>query len=253
VKGTPNKYQQNRRESSGTTAITMRPLARAVSTAAKYDHAINLAKGHPNPKNCLPHDVIRRAVLASAARLEVSAGEETSGPGFPLSYGPSKGQPRLLAALAEFITRQGGPQEAAARQDGLFITNGVSHGLDLVVQVAYLIPLDRSSGPSTLSGILSTPSCLLQQPSGSFCLGPTLNRNPDSPSLSAALAMSCWWRRPRTFSRVGYSRATICGWRQCRSTDKVLHPLGVLLAAGIQPALHATRSGGGVTGVMRGR
>ena len=93
---------------------------------------INFAKGHPNPTHCLPHAIMARAMQASALRLRQVAG-------FPLSYGAAKGQPRLLSALSALITRQGGPQEVAARDDSLFITNGVSHGLDLVVQAFTLI------------------------------------------------------------------------------------------------------------------
>ena len=142
---------------SPTTFFSMRGT-RAFATVAHDPRSpaagvINFAKGHPNPTHCLPHAIMARAMQASTGRLQNSASVRQVA-GFPLSYGAAKGQPRLLSALSALITRRGGPQEVAARDDSLFITNGVSHGLDLVVQAFTLVTSSRTPANRHLMAVL---------------------------------------------------------------------------------------------------
>ena len=110
-----------------------RSQTRSFAVLDSMGDTINLAKGHPNPTNCVPYEALKKAMEASTKRLGDSmAGHGESG--FPLNYGSGKGNSRILSTLADYMTNNGDGRECAASEDCLFITNGVSHGLDLVVQ-----------------------------------------------------------------------------------------------------------------------
>ncbi|GAA3305295.1 PLP-dependent aminotransferase family protein [Dactylosporangium vinaceum] len=80
---------------------------------------IDLGIGQPQDA-VLPREALRQAAAAALA-----------GPDQPyLQYGPEQGMPSLLQTLAAFLTRHyGHPVDPAT----LLITNGASHGLDLVL------------------------------------------------------------------------------------------------------------------------
>jgi len=96
---------------------------------------INFKKGHPNP-SLLPHAEM------SATLLSLCRG----GDRLPLDYGDNLGCPDLRSTLAGFLTEEtshddytrcriGTPETPAAvpvRPNRLFVTAGVSHGIDLL-------------------------------------------------------------------------------------------------------------------------
>jgi DNA-binding transcriptional MocR family regulator len=95
---------------------------------------LNLAVGHPSAA-LLPHAVL--AAAAEAAALRMRQGGQAA---FNLNYGRPAGEAPVLAALAQLLTRQaGGGADAdaasAALAGRLFLTNGVSHALDLLCAV----------------------------------------------------------------------------------------------------------------------
>ena len=89
---------------------------------------MNLAVGHPTP-GLLPHAVLADAAEAAAARLR------EGNVSFPLGYGRIAGERPLTEALAAWLTARGGAHEAEVRADRLFVSNGVSHSLDLLCSV----------------------------------------------------------------------------------------------------------------------
>lgn len=89
---------------------------------------VNLAVGHPTP-SLLPHAVLADAAEAAAARLR------DGNAAFNLGYGRIAGERPLTHALAAWLTARGGANEAAVRADRLFVSNGVSHSLDLLCSV----------------------------------------------------------------------------------------------------------------------
>ena len=89
---------------------------------------MNLAVGHPTP-SLLPHAVLAGAAEAAAARLR------EGNAAFNLGYGRIAGERPLTEALAAWLTARGAANEAAVRADRLFVTNGVSHSLDLLCSV----------------------------------------------------------------------------------------------------------------------
>uniref|UniRef100_A0A7S4SW16 Aminotransferase class I/classII large domain-containing protein n=1 Tax=Alexandrium monilatum TaxID=311494 RepID=A0A7S4SW16_9DINO len=88
---------------------------------------LDMAKGHPDPA-LLPREALAEACAHAAT--DFSSG---SARGLPYGSQP-RGSTAFLAELAAFIERQC-PAEVAARADGLLLTNGVSHGLELVCSV----------------------------------------------------------------------------------------------------------------------
>lgn len=89
---------------------------------------VNLAVGHPTP-SLLPHGELAAAAEAAAAQLR-------AGPaGFHLGYGRITGERPVTEALAAWLTGRGGGRGCAVRADRLFVTGGVSHGLDLLCAV----------------------------------------------------------------------------------------------------------------------
>ncbi len=109
---------------------------------------VNLAVGHPS-ESLLPHAVLASAADAAAAKLRL--GQQA----FNLGYGRIAGELPVLEALAAFLTQSGGE---AVRADRLFLTNGVSHSLELVC-AALLRPGDtvlvRGSPACACSSCLS--------------------------------------------------------------------------------------------------
>ena len=83
-----------------------------------------MAVGHPSA-DMLPHAVLAAAAEAAAAKLR------TGPAGFHLNYGRTAGEKPVVSALAAWLTRRGDAGDAPVRPDRLFITGGVSHGLDL--------------------------------------------------------------------------------------------------------------------------
>ena len=83
---------------------------------------VNLAVGHPHP-SALPNDALARARASAGSKLA------SRSPGaLPLSYVAREGAPATLGTFAEFLSRRFRDE---MRPDALFVTNGVSHGLDL--------------------------------------------------------------------------------------------------------------------------
>ena len=83
---------------------------------------VNLAVGHPHP-SALPNDALARAMASAGSKLA------SRSPGaLPLSYVAREGAPATLGTFAEFLSRRFRDE---MRPDALFVTNGVSHGLDL--------------------------------------------------------------------------------------------------------------------------
>jgi len=84
---------------------------------------IDLRKGHPKAR-CLPHARLARASRAAALRLD-----EATEQGFRLNYTiGGAGTPRFFSMLTEFLSSQ---YRSPCFAEGLFTTNGVSHGLDI--------------------------------------------------------------------------------------------------------------------------
>lgn len=105
--------------------ITWQPLARVCVLASMLlgeEPLLNLAVGHPST-SLLPHAVLAGACEAAGARLRTGS--------FQLGYGRTSGEAPVTEALACWLTAHA-PGEAPVRHDRLFITSGVSHGLDLV-------------------------------------------------------------------------------------------------------------------------
>jgi DNA-binding transcriptional MocR family regulator len=93
------------------------------------DDLIDLGIGAPDPA-LLPRDLLLRD---AAARVLARPGNEF------LRYGPEEGAASLREALAELLTRHYRRPVAAA---DLLVTNGASHGLDLVLGL-FTSPGDR--------------------------------------------------------------------------------------------------------------
>ncbi len=96
---------------------------------------VNLLKGHPTPAH-LP----RAALSKALAECTKNALEDS----FQLNYTPCEGPEGFLSALTSFLKRQcrgdgsnagSEPADNSARPDGLFVTGGVSHGLELACGV----------------------------------------------------------------------------------------------------------------------
>mmetsp|Transcript_14903 Transcript_14903/g.52293 ORF Transcript_14903/g.52293 Transcript_14903/m.52293 type:complete len:429 (-) Transcript_14903:128-1414(-) len=89
---------------------------------------LDLAKGHPDP-SLLPRAVLAEACAQAAREF---AGGSTEG----LRYGSRpNGSDEFLRELADFIGRQCAGEAPARAADGLLLTNGVSHGLELALSV----------------------------------------------------------------------------------------------------------------------
>jgi 2-aminoadipate transaminase len=80
---------------------------------------IDLGIGQPD-EAILPRDLLRRAAMEALGRPDNSC----------LQYGPEEGARSLREALAEFLSRHYRRPVAA---DTLLVTNGASHGLDLIL------------------------------------------------------------------------------------------------------------------------
>lgn len=80
---------------------------------------IDLGVGQPE-KAILPRELLRGAAASALAVADNGC----------LQYGPEDGSPSLREALAGFLTRQYG---RVVQADELLVTNGASHGLDLVL------------------------------------------------------------------------------------------------------------------------
>ena len=94
-------------------------MASANSTCAA-NRTIDLRKGHPKPSN-LPNARIMMAMAMASKRLEANQ--------LSLQYPPSYyGMPHFLKNLREFLHSA---YNHNVFEDGLFTTNGVSHGLEL--------------------------------------------------------------------------------------------------------------------------
>jgi len=90
-------------------------------------YMLDLGKGHPDPA-LLPREAFAQACTAAAARFQ--DGDATG-----LRYGSKpEGSSSFLTELVAFLGRQC-PDENVACEDGLLVTNGVSHGLELICSV----------------------------------------------------------------------------------------------------------------------
>jgi len=88
---------------------------------------LDLFLGHPDPA-LLPRDALADACVAAAHRFRTGGSE-----GLP--YGSNvAGSERFLDELAAFISRHTAG-EKPARADGLLLTGGVSHGIELLCRV----------------------------------------------------------------------------------------------------------------------
>jgi DNA-binding transcriptional MocR family regulator len=97
------------------------PIARAAPGT------LNLAVGHPAPS------LLPAASLAAALREASSLAEsESDGSSFSLSYGDEQGDARVLSVLASFLSKTFHEEVSSS---SLFLTQGVSHGLDLALSV----------------------------------------------------------------------------------------------------------------------
>lgn len=92
------------------------------SVARAPPGVVNLAVGHPSPQ-LLPTAVLSAACQAAGAAL--LAPQPT--PAFNLNYGENGGEKEVRAVLAAYIGRTMG---AAPTPESLFVSAGVSHGLD---------------------------------------------------------------------------------------------------------------------------
>mmetsp|Transcript_12748 Transcript_12748/g.25965 ORF Transcript_12748/g.25965 Transcript_12748/m.25965 type:complete len:390 (-) Transcript_12748:17-1186(-) len=104
---------------------------------------VNLLKGHPNGA-LLPRDAMKSAMVA--LRDSGSLGDS-------LNYGDERGSPRVLQALADFITSSTALDDSPSSScspTSLFITSGISHSLEL---------LCRALNPSTV--MMESPSYFL--------------------------------------------------------------------------------------------
>ena len=94
---------------------------------------INLSKGHPT-EALYAHTELARASRAAAARMDSAE--------FSLDYGNEGGSARFAAALAGLLaeedaaaTNPAAPSASFDLSDRLFVTNGVSHALDVISAV----------------------------------------------------------------------------------------------------------------------
>ena len=83
---------------------------------------IDLRRGHP-PTAELPHAALAKACAAAAADLTSNAEA-----GLAIQYGAPRGCASHLDTLQRWLERRYGSK---VRRDGLFTTNGASHGLEL--------------------------------------------------------------------------------------------------------------------------
>ena len=83
---------------------------------------IDLRRGHP-PTAELPHAALAKACAAAAADLTSNAEA-----GLAIQYGAPRGCASHLDTLQRWLERRYGSR---VRRDGLFTTNGASHGLEL--------------------------------------------------------------------------------------------------------------------------
>ena len=106
----------------------------------------DFGRGHPNP-NCLPDDEMRQ-LLASISTLHEKKtlsdsnkdeDDEDDRTRLCLNYGHSAGSDRFLSELRSFLERQTINDETIIKKNNdvklmndFFITNGVSHGIDLL-------------------------------------------------------------------------------------------------------------------------
>jgi DNA-binding transcriptional MocR family regulator len=96
---------------------------------------INLSKGHPT-ESLYAHDELARAARSAAAKMESTPAT------FSLDYGNEGCSQRFAAAMAGLLAEEdeaakdpAAPSVAFDLSDRLFVTNGVSHALDVVAAV----------------------------------------------------------------------------------------------------------------------
>eukprot|EP00518_Triparma_eleuthera_P021027 CAMPEP_0197563516 /NCGR_PEP_ID=MMETSP1320-20131121/28903_1 /TAXON_ID=91990 /ORGANISM="Bolidomonas sp., Strain RCC2347" /LENGTH=420 /DNA_ID=CAMNT_0043125337 /DNA_START=25 /DNA_END=1284 /DNA_ORIENTATION=- len=117
--------------SSRSTTRTLTTTKTTTSSSKSSNSVIDLLKGHPNDAH-LPSAAMSRILL----RMSKELSKELSSPSTCLNYGDEAGNKSFLSHLASYI----GPD---CDVKNLFVTNGISHGLDMLTAV--LRPSDPSS------------------------------------------------------------------------------------------------------------
>lgn len=100
----------------------------ACNTCRSMDQVLDLRTGHPHHA-LLPRQALAEACLAASA--DMRAGSDDG-----LGYcSREEGSPEFLQELADFIGRQCPGEPVPRARDGLLLTTGVSHGLELATSV----------------------------------------------------------------------------------------------------------------------
>jgi 2-aminoadipate transaminase len=98
-----------------------------MSVARVAEGVINLAVGHPHA-SLLPRQLLAEGCEAAAAVLATSDSK------YDLGYADEQGNDNVLESVATFLSRTGGAAPPVLPTE-LFITCGVSHGLETVLSV----------------------------------------------------------------------------------------------------------------------